>query len=67
MEKNNILLIQVWLGKIPDYFWFHYETTKDIIGFDFILFTDQDIKLDSKKMICNGGEKSPPFLFGSLA
>ena len=48
MEKNNILLIQVWLGKIPDYFWFHYETTKDIIGFDFILFTDQDIKLDSK-------------------
>jgi len=48
MEKNNILLIQVWFGKIPDYFWFHYETAKDIIGFDFILFTDQDIKLDSK-------------------
>ena len=48
MEKNKIVLIQVWFGKIPDYFWFHYETTKDIIGFDFILFTDQDIKLDSK-------------------
>ena len=46
--NNKIVLIQVWFGKIPDYFWFHYETTKDIIGFDFILFTDQDIKLDSK-------------------
>ena len=48
MEKNNIILIQVWFGEIPDYFWFHYETTKNIIGFDFILFTDQDIELDSK-------------------
>jgi hypothetical protein len=48
MEKNNILLIQLWLGKIPDYFWYHYETTKNLIGFNFILFTDQEIKLDSK-------------------
>ena len=48
MVKNNILLIQLWLGKIPDYFWYHYETTKDICGFDFIIFTDQDIKLNSK-------------------
>ena len=48
MEKNNILLIQLWLGKIPDYFWYHYETTKNLIGFNFILFTDQEIELDSK-------------------
>jgi len=48
MEKNNIILIQLWLGKIPDYFWFHYETTKNLIGFNFILFTDQEIELDSK-------------------
>lgn len=47
MKKNNIILIQVWIGKIPDYFWYHYETTKNIFGFDFILFTDQDIKLDA--------------------
>lgn len=48
MVKNNILLIQIWLGKIPDYFWYHYETTKDIQGLDFIIFTDQEIKLNSK-------------------
>jgi len=48
MQKNNIILIQVWLGRIPDYFWFHYETTKNIKGIDFLLFTDQDIKIDSE-------------------
>ena len=46
--NNKIVLIQVWFGKIPNYFWYHYETTKNIIGFDFILFTDQDIELNSK-------------------
>jgi hypothetical protein len=46
--KNKIILIQLWFGEIPDYFWYHYETTKDILGFDFILFTDQNIKLNSK-------------------
>jgi len=45
---NKIILIQVWFGKIPDYFWYHYETTKNINGLDFILFTDQNITLDSK-------------------
>lgn len=48
MEKNNILLIQLWFGKIPDYFLYHYETTKDVYGLDFILFTDQNIELNSK-------------------
>lgn len=48
MQKNNIILIQVWLGKIPDYFWYHYETTKNILGFDFLIFTDQDLILDSE-------------------
>lgn len=45
---KNILLIQVWIGKIPDYFWFHYETTKNLKGFDFLFYTDQkDLKIDS--------------------
>jgi hypothetical protein len=48
MQVNRIILIQVWIGKIPDYFWYHYETTKDIRGLDFLIFTDQDLKLDSK-------------------
>jgi hypothetical protein len=46
--SNKVVLIQVWFGKIPDYFWFHYETTKNINGFDFLFFTDQDLILDSK-------------------
>lgn len=43
----KIILIQVWLGEIPDYFWFHYETTKNQKDIDFILFTDQELKLDA--------------------
>jgi hypothetical protein len=46
--NNKVVLIQVWFGKIPDYFWYHYETTKDVYGLDFILFTDQNIELNSK-------------------
>jgi hypothetical protein len=49
MEKNKIVLIQVWIGKIPDYFWYHYETTKHVSNVDFLFFTDQDIKLDSPR------------------
>lgn len=44
----KIALISVWIGEIPDYFWFHYETTKDLNGVDFIFFTNQNIKLDAK-------------------
>lgn len=40
MIKNKIKLIQLWLGPIPDYFWYHYETTKNI-GIDFLFVTDQ--------------------------
>lgn len=43
----KIILIQVWLGKIPDYFWFHYETTKNLKNIDFLFFTDQDLILNS--------------------
>lgn len=43
---NKIVLIQLWLGKIPDYFWFHYETTKNL-PIDFLFISDQDIELDS--------------------
>lgn len=47
---KKILLIQVWIGKIPDYFWYHYETTKNIKNVDFLFYTDQkDLKIDSDK------------------
>jgi hypothetical protein len=45
--RKKIVLIQLWLGKIPDYFWFHYETTKNLKNVDFLFVTDQDISLDS--------------------
>lgn len=35
------------MGTIPDYFWFHYETTKDNSLIDFLFVTDQDIVLDA--------------------
>jgi len=43
----KIVLIQVWMGKIPDYFWYHYETTKSL-PIDFLFFTNQEINLDAK-------------------
>lgn len=46
MEKNKIALIQVWFGKIPDYFWYHLETTKNIQYIDFFIFTDQELKIN---------------------
>lgn len=45
--SKKVALIQVWFGPIPDYFWYHYETTKNIKGFDFLFFTDQDFELNS--------------------
>ena len=48
MVDNKIILVQLWLGDIPDYFWHHYETTKNLRGFDFLFVTDQDITLDSQ-------------------
>lgn len=45
---NRIVFLQVWVGEIPDYFWFHYETTKNLRNIDFIIFTDQKLTLDSK-------------------
>jgi hypothetical protein len=42
----KLLLIQTWFGPIPDYFWFHYETTKNL-NIDFLFVTDQDLDLDS--------------------
>ena len=44
--KNKIVLMQLWLGKIPDYFWFHYETTKNL-NIDFLIFTDSGLVVDS--------------------
>lgn len=49
MVDNKVILIQVWIGKIPDYFWYHYETTKNLVGYDFLFVTDQtDLVLDAK-------------------
>ena len=44
----KLCLIQIWLGQIPDYFWYHYETTKNLKNIDFVFFTDQEIILNSK-------------------
>ena len=44
---KKIILIQVWFGPIPDYFWYHYETTKNLKDVDFLFITDQNITLDS--------------------
>lgn len=43
----KIILIQIWIGPIPNYFWYHYETTKNL-NIDFLFVTDQDIVLNSK-------------------
>lgn len=53
----KIALIQIWIGEIPDYFWFHYETTKNLKNIDFLFFTDQDLKLDAKNYFINKIEK----------
>lgn len=47
MKQNKVILIQVWLGPIPDYFWYHYLTTKDL-NVDFLFVTDQNLNLKSK-------------------
>ena len=39
MEKQ-IGLVEVWLGKIPDYFQFHLETIGTISCADFYFFTN---------------------------
>lgn len=45
--RKKIVLIQLWFGKIPDYFWHHYETTKNLKHIDFLFVTDQDLTLDA--------------------
>ena len=47
MVDNKIILIQVWLGKIPDYYSFHFETTRNQ-NIDFLFITDQEIIIKSK-------------------
>lgn len=47
-DRMKLKLLQLWLGKIPDYFWFHYETTKNIKNVEFLIFTDTDLVVDSK-------------------
>jgi hypothetical protein len=37
---KKIALIEVWLGKIPDYFRYHVETLRTLKCVDFYFFTD---------------------------
>ena len=46
-KRMKLKLLQLWLGDIPDYFWFHYETTKDIANVEFLIFTDTKLEVDS--------------------
>lgn len=50
MTTNKIALIQVWLGPIPDYFEYHFESIKNLKNIDFIFFTDQDLKFKSENL-----------------
>jgi hypothetical protein len=54
----KIALIQVWIGKIPDYFWFHYETTKNLKNIVFFFFTDQDLELTAKNYFVHKIDKN---------
>lgn len=47
MKTNKIGLIQVWLGQIPNYFKYHFETIKNFKNIDFIFFTDQNLNFES--------------------
>jgi len=38
---KKICLIQVWFGKLPDYFKFHLQTCNNQKNIDFLFFTDQ--------------------------
>lgn len=45
----KLKLIQLWIGEIPDYFWFHYETTKNLKDVEFLIFTDCNLVVDCQK------------------
>ena len=49
---KKIVLIQVWLGPLPEYFQYHFKTIKDLNCIDFLFFTDQkvDFKSDNFKV-----------------
>jgi len=49
---KKIVLIQVWLGPLPEYFQYHFKTIKDLNYIDFLFFTDQkvDFKSDNFKV-----------------
>lgn len=44
---SKILLIQLWIGEIPEYFWSHYKTTENL-NIDFLFITDRNIDIPSK-------------------
>ena len=46
-NQKKIALIQVWLGPIPEYFKYHFETIKNLDYIDFLFFTDQEIEQKS--------------------
>jgi hypothetical protein len=42
---NKIILLCLWIGKLPDYFKYHYQTCISNKNVDFLLITDQKIEL----------------------
>ena len=55
MNNYKIALIQVWLGKFPDYFKYHLKTCENQSYIDFLIFTDHNVnlKLPSNVKILN--------------
>jgi hypothetical protein len=47
--EKQIALIEVWLGKLPDYFKYHVETIGSVSCVDFYFFTD-DVEYDFSKI-----------------
>jgi hypothetical protein len=47
MVRNKIALIQVWLGQLPEYFEYHFESIRKLKQIDFIFFTDQSVQFES--------------------
>ena len=55
MNNYKIALIQVWLGKFPEYFKYHLKTCENQSYIDFLIFTDHtsDFELPSNVKIFN--------------
>lgn len=53
LKTKKIALLQVWLGPLPTYFKYHFETIKKLEYIDFLFFTDQEINFESENLKVN--------------